>query len=262
MAAITLTYTPADGSVLTLGNAGFNLNTWSQTSGQSIYGELNGELDAGNLSASFTLKPGSLRRADMISTGSGFSLDDQTISDRAFGDGIYSAADSDWIRIPAWSTRVYLSRGYDQVRYGVSGFMTALRQRESSTGNPGGGTPLYTGPNIYYRLGVDGTAIGHTQRYLPYSWYPGTNPGPAVTMTPREQCLGRHVNLSHLALGGGLVTAGWHECYLEVLLPRNTGIELLTPIGNAPTVLPADEPEHTNMHRLTLGVGSARIIAL
>jgi len=256
MATITYSYAPADGSPLSI--SGINGNIWSATSGRSIYGELNGYLNLANFDSGVTLEPGIVRRFDFCVSAQSGARTDQVFTDRLFSDNGYNSIEDDWISVASAGTRIYLDRDHDQVLYNVSAFVSALRQRKSSNGNPD--EAIFSGPELYYQLFVDGVAIGHTRRPLPISWWPGTNPGPAVAMVAREQVLCRHIDLVHLDTGA--ITAGWHSVDLRFFMPRNTGQELLTPIGEEAKVSPANEPIFSNCHRVNVGIHSARIVAI
>lgn len=257
MATINYAYTPADAAVLNIPN--FNGNIWSLVSGESLYGELNGYLNLSNFHTGETLEPGLVRRYDVCATAQKYNTDNQTVIDKLFAnDGTASDSDANWIQLASCSVRCYLDKDYDQVLYGISCFLTALRQRYSIDGNPASAD--YDGPVIYYKMFVDGAGISHTRRPLPYSWWPGNNPNEAVSMTSREQVLCRHIDLVHLDVGATL--KGWHSVDLRIYMPANTGVEYLTPPGKASHGTPSNEPVYNNSHRVTIGTPKAHIIGI
>lgn len=257
MATVTYAYTPANGSILDY--AAFNGNLLSLTSGVSLYGELNGGIESANLVAGFKVQPGMVRPGDSCATAMDGWTGSQTIGDRIFNDDSHGTSDGDWISVATASTRIFLDRDHPFVVYTVSAFISYLRQRSTPDLIPA--AAVWSGPEIDYRICIDGVGIPHSRRSAPFTWYPANNPAEAVRFVPREQVLCRWICQSHLATGGSHTNAGWHDVTIEVFMPRNNGVESLAPM-NRQTASAADVVACTVQHRITLGNTSAQAVAL
>jgi len=251
VADVTYPYVPVDG-------VAFNVNGWnsdmrSTTAGASVYGELNGNLEDANFAAGAKLTAREFKPNDLHLGVSGGEEVERVYYDSLFGQAAIGAAgDTDWLAVAGTAHRVYLPWAAAVLICNVSAFVTVLRQRETTDPNPA--VEVAGGPELYVRMAVDGTPIGHTRRPFPYTWYPAVNPGNAGTEVAREQVLTQHLDLVHMITNPAV---GWHSVRLECLIPRTQGRELLVPLYRT-----AGNVEHFIRHRLRFGVRSARILAL
>lgn len=250
MAQITYGYTPTTGAVFS--PSGFNADIYSNTSGVSVYGELNGHLQDDNFDATFLVEPQHVRPNEGFVARSDGQLDTVEYFDLLFGTST-NTSENEWIKV--CGTRLYVPWEAQAVLFTVSAFLTNQRSRETTDPHPA--VAVWGGPEMYVRMNIDGTGVDHTRRSLPYTQYPINNPGDAEVMRSREDILSHHFDLTHLATGGSRIDPGWHDVSLEIFIPRTQGVENLTPqYENAPKLA-----EYLVRHKIKFGIRKASIIA-
>lgn len=250
MADVTYAYTPTDGVLFSV--SGWNGDLRSTTPGASIYGELNGGLQDENLDPATLLGASRYKRGEPHTYASGSEQVTRDYYDDLFGTD-QTPPDEAWLVVPGAATRFYLPWQAKAVVYNVAAFISNWRQRETTDPSPVGIES--GGPEVYLRLAVDGQALAHTKRPLPYTAYPAQNPGNAESMVSRVSVLTQHLDLVHMATG---VAKGWHSLRLELLIPRTLGRENLVPLYKS---LPTVE-EHYVRHHVRVGVRRATMIAM
>jgi hypothetical protein len=239
-----------------LNPAGFNTNVYSLVNGQSIGGELNGHVQDANLAVGQTIESRHIRPYEGHRGEWAGSVTTLDFYEHLFGT---VAEEADWIMVPGASKRVYCPWPAHVGVYQVSAFISNFRMREVSAPPPVTDPQVYVwdnAPHMYISMFIDGVRQGHTLRRLPTTYYPVAGFGDPNYLYGRENVLTHHFDL--VAVTGDM-SPGWHDVSLAVLIPQNTGLELIYPLYDTDA---AAKTDHDVTHRIRIGIKAASILAL
>lgn len=263
MAAITYPYTPANGSVLDVD--GLNQDLHSLVDGESIYGELCGNLAAANLASSFRVRPEHLRPHETARGRAEYSPQTIDYWDQGWPTTPASTGEQEklWVPVAQAQARVYVPWDASVVLYDVAAFYTVFRTREREI--VGQDTDEKGGPDLELVMYVDNGRLAHTKRETPMTYAPDdlSDPTPQRLLS-YEQYRTQHVNLIHMAISGSetdheQTTAGYHDVSLRLFAPQNLGAERLRkPFADDGV---GGRIDYRLSHRIRFGIRSARVLA-
>lgn len=256
MAAITLPYVPVDGDALS--PDGLNRNWHSAVAGESLYGELNGNLNAANFAAGFRIRPEHVRAGETFR-----GREEHGLEALDYYDDLWPSADSadpkQWVPVAGCASRLYVPWNCTCVLYSLSTFYTVFRTRQRVSGSE---DDVRTGPDIWLVLYIDDVRLAYTLRGCPITYWPSNSAGDPVNfLVERECCQTQHLDIQHLSIAGSAddaqTKAGYHDVSLRLYMPANTGQEsLYTPFTGADAIV------WDMAHRIRFGIRSARVTAL
>ena len=263
MADITYPYTPTNGSVLDVD--GLNQDLHSLVDGESIYGELCGNLQAVNLASSFRVRPEHLRPHETARGRQEHSV--QTVDFWDLGwptqDPDADVEDKLWVPVAGAQSRVYVPWDASVVLYDLSAFYTVFRTRERPEVDKA--TEEKVGPDIQLIMYVDNQRLSYTRRETPDTYAPNDLSDPTPQrLKEYEQFRTQHVNLVHLAIQGSetddsMTRQGYHDVSLRICVPRNQGVEQLRKPFEDDGL--GGRIYYRLSHRIRFGIRSARVLA-
>lgn len=231
----------------------------SAVDGESVYGEMRGHLQDSNFAGGFRIRPEHIRYGETARlnedslTETLDYYDDYTPNDTA-------TEDSEYTPIAGASTRVFLPYAVTCALYSASIFYTVYRVRQRALGAI---TDTRTGPPIKLKLWVDGTAISHTVRQTPITYWPEKlDTATCEQQLPLEHVLTQHYDCNHLIVGGAGCAAGYHNVSMRLYIPQNIGQENMWTPYKQIKFGTGDHTTYNMSHRFRCGVRSARVIGL
>jgi len=243
MATIVFPYAIVDGNTLNAEQLSRNIH--SGTHGESVQGEINGNLDSNNLDPTFRLDrqhiaPGELGRIEGVGDG---GLTTIHLDSRAFGS---SLSEAKYITIPGLGCRWHLP-------YGATCLITwdfLLSVWKMWDG-------IFSAPTVAAQIilqaGLDGTALAGTQTLVPETAWVNT-PDPYIES--RESVNTSWRSLAHVVT----LAPGWHEITMRIWMRADSTADTIL----WPTTLPAPSDLEPVYHaaRVTIGHRHPQVLIL
>lgn len=231
----------------------------STANGTGVTSEIDGNLEAVNFSAGFTvkaehIKPGAVMRYSQ--EGSVVTMDwtDALFSpesaDEIAGSTVIPS-DSAFIGIPGTCSHIYLPYNCTAVKYSCSMFVTVYRHRERLDAQN------LNSPQMFLQMFIDGTHIQSTVVRMPETYRHNT----AADMSSEWERLNtRQYDFTFMSIAGAnnFNLAGWHRMSIKARIVPNGGVEdYVKPNKKTGTIT---TPTSIGQ-RMRFGIRNSRIIA-
>jgi hypothetical protein len=254
MATIVTSYTYTNGNVLTPDS--HNRNIASATVGEGIMSEPNGGVGTGNLVAGFRISREHIQIGQAHRGGQEARYETIDILSNA----IPSTGGKNIVPIPGLGIRFYLPYNCASVMLQWSFFLSPMRILYSNVNAPA----TYLTPIIQHVTFVDGVAVPHTLRFVPWTTQfnePAAPPSRILNMEENRACVQR--DMAHMVKN---MAQGWHSLSVRVYMERpaltQPGVVdddmYLNNFRRTINGTPIDSSDHYVHSRLTIGIGNVR----
>lgn len=222
MATISPTYAYTTGAVLDIG--GHNANLYSETSGRSVIGEVNGNLMIDNLAGSFQVRDYLIRQEEAVRVRSDYARDtvDYFSEVESGPDVADEAAREELVNVAGCGLRFWIPYA-SSVLWNMGFFVNLFRPHlGSSTAQEDSTNDDFGEVRLQLSVGHSGNApsgVAESKRGLPASVRIETA-SPYAVAAPYEHICSFYIDLHHLSR---VTQAGWCDIHLRMLLREPEG---------------------------------------